>query len=88
MAIRLIFKSTQDKDYIKNFLNRLGFYKEESRANLIWFHAVSLGEVNGSQVIIRKILENNNIIITVSTPTGLRQAKKIYGDQVLSLIHI
>ena len=83
MAIRLIFKSTQDKDYIKNFLNRLGFYKEESRANLIWFHAVSLGEVIGSQVIIKKILENNNIIISVSTPTGLRQAKKIYGDQAL-----
>ncbi|MFL2707524.1 MAG: 3-deoxy-D-manno-octulosonic acid transferase [Gammaproteobacteria bacterium] len=83
IAIRLIFKSTQDKDYIKNFLNRLGFYKEKSRANLIWFHAVSLGEVIGSQVIIKKILENNNIIISVSTPTGLRQAKKIYGDQVL-----
>ena len=56
IAIRLIFKSTQDKDYIKNFLNRLGFYKEKSRANLIWFHAVSLGEVIGSQVIIKKTL--------------------------------
>ena len=28
------------------------------------------------------MLKNNEVIMTVSTPTGLREAKKIYGDNL------
>ena len=45
--------------------------------------AVSLGEVISSKKIINKIQKNNEIILSVSTPTGLREAKKIYGDKLL-----
>ena len=53
MIARLIFKSIQDRDYIKNFSNRFGFYKEDPKEHPIWFHAVSLGEVIGSENIIK-----------------------------------
>ena len=83
LITRLIFKNLQDKDYLKNFTNRLGFYKIKSYQNTIWFHAVSLGEVISSQKIVKKLLKDNKVILSVSTPTGLREAKKIYGQNLL-----
>ena len=83
LITRLIFKNLQDKDYLKNFSNRLGFYKIKSYQNTIWFHAVSLGEVISSQKIVKKLLKDNKVILSVSTPTGLREAKRIYGQNLL-----
>ncbi len=83
MIARLIFKSLQDIDYIKNFSNRIGFYRESPEESLVWFHAVSLGEVISSQIIVKKLLKDSNIVLTVSTPTGLREAKKIYGQRLV-----
>ncbi len=83
MIARLIFKSIQDRDYIKNFSNRFGFYKEDPKEHPIWFHAVSLGEVISSQIIVKKLLEGSDVVLSVSTPTGLREAKKIYDNRLL-----
>ena len=83
MVTRIIIKGLKDRDYLSNFLNRFGLYRETFRENLIWFHAVSLGEVIGSEQLVRKFLNNKNVILTVSTPTGLRHARKIYGDDVI-----
>ena len=84
MVVRIVFKSLKDKDYRLNFLQRFGIYNNiRSLENPIWFHAVSLGEVISSKKIINKIQKNNEIILSVSTPTGLREAKKIYGDKLL-----
>ena len=68
MVTRIIIKGLKDRDYLSNFLNRFGLYKEGSRENLIWFHAVSLGEVIGSEQLVRKFVNDKNVILTVSTP--------------------
>ena len=83
MVVRIFIKSFSDKDYLKGFPNRFGFYKVKPKDNLIWFHAVSLGEVISSKAIIKKILNDNNVVLTVSTPTGLREAKKIYQEELV-----
>ncbi len=97
MVLRLIVKSIQDKDYIKDLSNRFGIYKKKieiakdiphgkvfkSYKDPVWFHAVSLGEVIGSQTIVREILhKGDDVILSVSTPTGLREAKKIYSNDL------
>lgn len=81
LIIRILFKSFNDKDYRSNFLNRFGIYNSKAD-NSVWFHAVSLGEVISSAKIINKILENHDVILTVSTPTGLREANKIFGSRL------
>ena len=81
MVTRIAVKGFKDKDYLYNLSNRFGLYKESSKRNLVWFHAVSLGEVIGSEQLLRKFIDNNEIILTVSTPTGLRHAKKLYGNK-------
>ena len=82
MVIRIFLKSLKDKDYIKNLKNRFGIYGEEPQESPIWFHAVSLGEVISSQPLVNKILKKDNIVLSVSTPTGLREARKIYQNKL------
>ena len=79
---RIIIKSFLDKDYLTNFRHRFGIYNEKSSQKYIWFHAVSLGEVISSQTIVRRLLKDTNLVLTTSTPTGFREAKKIYGSDV------
>ena len=79
---RIIFKSFLDKGYLTNFHHRFGIYKKISSQKHIWFHAVSLGEVISSETIIRRLLNDTNLVLTTSTPTGYREAKKIYGNDV------
>ena len=85
-ALRIIFKSTADSGYRKFFLNRFGYSLERfpsSEKKIIWFHAVSLGEVIGSEALIKKLLQNFDIVLTTSTPTGLRKAKDIHSKNIV-----
>ena len=85
-VLRIIFKSTADSGYRNFFLNRFGFSLKRfpsSKKKIIWFHAVSLGEVIGSQGLIKKLSQHFNIVLTTSTPTGLRKAKDIYHKNIV-----
>ena len=85
-VLRIVLKSTADSDYRKFFFNRFGFSLERfpsSEKKIIWFHAVSLGEVIGSEALIKKLLQNFDIVLTTSTPTGLRKAKDIHSKNIV-----
>ena len=82
LLIRVLFKSFKDIDYLKNITNRLGSYKEKGFDGVVWFHAVSLGEVIASESLIHNIIKDHKLVLTVSTPTGFRQANKIFDDRV------
>ena len=81
LIIRILFKSFSDRDYRSNFLNRFGIY-DSKNSNSVWFHAVSLGEVISSARIVNQILESHDVVLSVSTPTGLREANKIFGSRL------
>jgi len=61
------------------FWQKLGFYgKEKSSRKSIWFHAVSVGEVNAIESLVKKAREtfpNYKIVITTVTKTGQDVAK-------------
>ena len=85
-VLRIFVKSFADPDYTKLFLNRFGYNFSEfkqSNKKIIWFHAVSLGEVIGSQALINKLAKHFDIVITTSTPTGLRRAKEIFSENII-----
>ena len=80
MVGRILLKSIKDSDYRKHFLHRFGIYENaHNLKDIVWFHAVSLGEVISSQNIVKTIAMDNNVVLSVTTPTGLREAKKIFG---------
>ena len=85
-SLRILLKSFTDPDYRSHFANRLGYGLSNLRQKnkkIIWFHAVSLGEVIGSQPLINKLAEHFDIVITTTTPTGLRKAKEIFSEEIV-----
>ena len=85
-GFRIIIKSISDKDYRRNFLQRFGYNLSpivRTNKKVIWFHAVSLGEVIGSQPLINKLAEHFDIVMTTTTPTGLRRAREIYPKDIV-----
>ena len=85
-TLRIFIKSFTDIDYGNHFLNRFGYslgHITRKNKKIIWFHAVSLGEVIGSQGIIQKLKEHFDVVITTSTPTGFRRAKEIFDEDVV-----
>ncbi|MGM0507986.1 MAG: 3-deoxy-D-manno-octulosonic acid transferase [Fusobacteriota bacterium] len=66
---------------------RLFSYKKISFGDYIWFHMSSVGEVNLSERLIKKIASTDEkILITVMTDTGMSIAKKMYKE--LKNVHI
>ena len=85
-SLRILLKSFIDPDYRSHFANRLGYGLKNFRQKnkkIIWFHAVSLGEVIGSEPLINKLAEHFEIVITTTTPTGLRKAKEIFPEEIV-----
>ncbi|MBL6702828.1 MAG: hypothetical protein ISQ04_03085, partial [SAR86 cluster bacterium] len=80
--LRIFLKGFTDSDYTRHLVNRFGYgllEPKQRNKKTIWFHAVSLGEVIGSQFLINKLAEHFDIVLTTTTPTGLRQAKEIFS---------
>jgi 3-deoxy-D-manno-octulosonic-acid transferase len=81
--LRILLKSYSDKGYRDYFSQRYGrnFTKaNRQKKKIIWFHAVSLGEVIGSQNVIKLFLKTHDVVLTTTTPTGFRKAQAIYKD--------
>jgi 3-deoxy-D-manno-octulosonic-acid transferase len=51
----------------------------------IWIHAVSVGEVQAAEPLVRRLLERHPgqaIVLTTVTPTGAARARQLYRDRV------
>ena len=70
------------------FFTKLGFYKNfnlDKNKQTIFFHAVSVGEVNAIEALVKKTRENfpdANIVLSTTTKTGQEIANKKLGKTV------
>ena len=81
--LRILLKSFSDKGYRAYLSQRYGrnfTSVNRHKKKIIWFHAVSLGEVIGSQNVIKLFLKTHDVVLTTTTPTGFRKAQAIYKD--------
>ena len=81
--LRILLKSYSDKGYRDYFSQRYGrnlTKVNRQKKKIIWFHAVSLGEVIGSQNVIKLFLKTHDVVLTTTTPTGFRKAQAIYKN--------
>ena len=81
--LRILLKSYNDKGYRAYLSQRYGrnlTKVNRQKKKIIWFHAVSLGEVIGSQNVIKLFLKTHDVVLTTTTPTGFRKAQAIYKD--------
>ena len=73
--IRLLIRGASNKDYLFRWNERLGFSNliPSENKKIIWIHAVSVGEVNASIPLLRKLMEQlpeTEFLVTTTTPTG------------------
>jgi len=83
--LRLWIKARKTPAYFERLSERFGRFKKPEVPIDIWFHAVSLGEVNACLPLIDKLLEQErapSIAITTMTPTGSQRVKQVYGERV------
>jgi 3-deoxy-D-manno-octulosonic-acid transferase len=81
----LLIKGIRKRDYLRRWNERVSLIPTLPKRKRIWIHALSLGEVNASVPLIKKIKEifiNYSILVTTTTPTGSSQLKKLFGDSI------
>jgi 3-deoxy-D-manno-octulosonic-acid transferase len=81
----LWIRGLRDRRYWRGFGERLGRGPTPS-APAIWVHAVSVGEVQASAVLVRYLHDRYSgtpIVVTTLTPTGAERARAVLGDRAI-----
>lgn len=85
VVLRLLLRSLKEPLHRDRFGERLGAVKSlPDTGSLIWVHAVSLGEVNAAEAMIRRLLleYRQAVLITNSTLTGAQRARKLFAADI------
>jgi 3-deoxy-D-manno-octulosonic-acid transferase len=80
-----LWRGVRDPAYRERAGERFGFGAALGRGS-IWVHAVSVGEVQASQPLVRGLLRRYPtvpLVLTTVTPTGAARARALFGDAVV-----
>jgi 3-deoxy-D-manno-octulosonic-acid transferase len=83
--LRLLWRSRRAPAYRRRWAERLGRFDPPARTGGVWVHAVSVGETQAAQPLIRRLLAKPGaqpITVTTTTPTGSVRVGELFGDQV------
>ncbi len=86
ILLRLQWRSLRAPGYRYRWSERFGVFPAFGINESIWIHAVSVGEVQATERLVKLLLEaypDLPIVITTTTPTGSDRVKKLFGDSVL-----
>jgi 3-deoxy-D-manno-octulosonic-acid transferase len=78
---RLWWRGRKEPGYRQNLGERLGFYRQTAR-DVIWVHAVSVGETRAAEPLIDALLREypqSTILLTHMTPTGRATGKQLFA---------
>ncbi|HEY7752652.1 MAG TPA: lipid IV(A) 3-deoxy-D-manno-octulosonic acid transferase [Steroidobacteraceae bacterium] len=79
-----LWRGLRDPSYRERIGERYGF-GAALPGRPIWIHAVSVGEVQAAEPLVRRLLERHpgqKIVLTTVTPTGAARARQLYRDRV------
>jgi len=85
LLLRLLWRSLRAKAYRERWRERFGYVPKPKSSQVIWVHAVSLGETNAAIPIIKAIQQKYpqySIYVTNMTPTGSARAANAFGDRI------
>ena len=86
IVARLWWRGRTEPAYRQRIGERLGVVEVADARPVIWFHAVSAGEVIAAAPLIRRIAErypSRQVLVTTMTPTGADQAARLLGDTAI-----
>jgi 3-deoxy-D-manno-octulosonic-acid transferase len=85
IVLRLLARGVRYRDYHKRWRERFGFFEAPGFAGSLWVHAVSVGEVNAAEPLIKALRNdypNAPLVVTTVTPTGSERVRQLFGDSV------
>lgn len=85
ILVRLIWRSNKAPAYRYRWSERFALYNKKFAQNVIWFHAVSVGEAEALFPLVRQIRQHYPsaaILITTTTPTGSARVKAVMQESV------
>ena len=79
-----LFKFATSHYHRQGLPERFGFIrKRESSSKCIWLHGASVGEINASEILIKRLRElyaSYELVISTTTPSAQKLVKKKYPD--------
>ena len=85
IVARLWWRGRREPAYRQRIAERFGAVDAAGLDAVIWFHAVSAGEVIAAAPLVRRIAAHypeRALLLTTMTPTGAEQAANLLGDVV------
>lgn len=89
VLLRLLWRSRRLPAYRERWGERLGYYAPADLRAGVWIHAVSVGEVQAAQPVIRHLLERysdqgpgQGVMVTTTTPTGSARLRALFAGRV------
>lgn len=82
---KIVYRMMRQNRYRAGWRERLGKIDRLTDKKCIWIHAVSVGEVNATRLLVEglcKLDGDYEIVISATTDTGYQRAKAIYKDNV------
>jgi 3-deoxy-D-manno-octulosonic-acid transferase len=83
---RLYWRGFKTPHHRLRWNERFALYSKQYPQNVIWFHAVSVGEVEALFPLVRQVQTQHPmipILITTMTPTGSARVKAVLGESVI-----
>ena len=85
ILFHLLFRGLRNRAYWRRWPERFGLVPRLSEPDVIWIHAVSVGETRATAPLVRALQErypDTRILLTTMTPTGSEQVGLLFGDSV------
>jgi len=85
ILLRLFWRGFKAPEYRRRWLERLAVYKTRYASNVIWIHAVSVGEAEAVFPLVKRLQQQfplDNFLITTTTPTGSARVQAVLADTV------
>ncbi len=85
ILFRLYWRGFKAPEYRKRWKERLAFYPPKHPVDVIWIHAVSVGEAEAVFPLLKQLqadFPSDKFLITCTTPTGSVRIQAVLGDDV------
>ncbi len=85
LVARLYWRSLRAPAYRQRIAERLGIFDGAPLPGGVWIHAVSVGEVQAIEPLVRRLQKQRPdlpIILTTTTPTGSQRVRSLFGRDV------
>jgi 3-deoxy-D-manno-octulosonic-acid transferase len=83
---RLWWRGRREPGYREALAERFGFSTLEPKAQLLWVHAVSVGEARACAPLVRALQReypDHDVLVTCLTASGRETVKQVFGESVL-----